>query len=262
MTRPDDTDTGSGTATYVYGIVPADVETNPDVSGVGDPPGQVTTVRHNDIAALVSEVPVERPLGTPDDLQAHARLLDGSAAVTPVLPLRFGTVMTDHDAVTSELLAPHHDQFRSTLDELEGHAQYVLRFRYVQDAIVNEILDDSADAAALRERIRDKPPEATRTERIALGELISHAVEAKRHADTAAVLGAIEPIAHAVTTRPPTDDYDAAHLAVLLDLAAEDDLEKTVDGLARQWADRTEVRVLGPMAAYDFVMTSAPTPEQ
>ncbi|MEV1143459.1 GvpL/GvpF family gas vesicle protein, partial [Micromonospora sp. NPDC049799] len=47
------------TGLFVYGIVPSDVEPTPDAPGVGDPPGEVTAVRHGELAALVSEVPLE-----------------------------------------------------------------------------------------------------------------------------------------------------------------------------------------------------------
>lgn len=56
------------TGIYVYGIVPADVETEEDAVGVCD--GPVRLVRHGDIAALVSDISVDRPLGKPVDLQA------------------------------------------------------------------------------------------------------------------------------------------------------------------------------------------------
>lgn len=48
---------------YVYGIVPADVEAEKDAVGVCD--GPVSIVKHGDIAALVSEISVDRPLGKP-----------------------------------------------------------------------------------------------------------------------------------------------------------------------------------------------------
>ena len=63
---------------YVYGIVPADVESAGDVRGVGDPPGQVQLVRNGNLVALVSEVDLTRWLGTPADLQAYARILDAA----------------------------------------------------------------------------------------------------------------------------------------------------------------------------------------
>src|SRR5690349_23647530 len=87
------------TGIYVYGVVPSDVEVQKNAKGVGDPPAKVDVVREGDVAALVSSIPVDNPLGRPEDLQAHAQLLDGTARVAPVLPLRFGAVMADADSV-------------------------------------------------------------------------------------------------------------------------------------------------------------------
>ena len=39
--------------------------------GVGDPPGQVRLVHSDGLAALVSEVDLSKPLGSPQDLTAH-----------------------------------------------------------------------------------------------------------------------------------------------------------------------------------------------
>lgn len=243
------------TAVYVYGIVPADVQAEDHASGVGDPPSEVTVVRHGDVAALVSEVPVDRPLGTPDDMTAHARLLDGSAAVVPVLPLRFGAVLTDTDAVEKELLESNHDKLHAVLDELEGRAQFVIKGRYVENAILRELLDESPEAAGLREQIRGKSEDATRNERIALGEMINNAVEAKRDADTDRVVRALDALDPLVNLRPPTHEEDAVHIAVLVELARQDELEQVLTELAENWDGRVELSLLGPMAAYDFVVS-------
>ncbi|MEU4317810.1 GvpL/GvpF family gas vesicle protein [Nocardia fluminea] len=246
------------TAVYVYGIVPADVEPEPHATGVGDPPGEVAVVRHGEIAALISTLTSDRPLGTPQDLTAHAELLDGSATVAPVLPLRFGAVMTDTEAVESELLAANEAEFRAALTELEGRGQFVIKGRYVEDTLLRELLEENAEAARLREEIRDKPPDATRNARIALGELINQAIEAKRAEDTRTVVAELERLEPLVNQRSPTDDEDAVHLAVLIELDRQPELEETLRGLAENWDDRVEVNLLGPMAAYDFV--AAPNP--
>src|SRR5689334_3954960 len=90
--RPNGKGKGKGKGNrgwYVYAIVPADVEPTRTAKGVGDPPGKIEVIKHNDIAALVSEVDTSNPLGRPEDLSAHSELLDGAAAEAPVLPLRF-----------------------------------------------------------------------------------------------------------------------------------------------------------------------------
>ena len=237
---------------YVYGIVPADVEPAGDVRGVGDPPGQIQLVRHGNLVALVSEVALTGMLGTPEDLQAHAQVLDAAAVEVPVLPLRFGTVMTTQDAVASELLAVYQEAFAAALKEVKGRAQYVVKGRYVEQAVLAEALAEVPEAARLGKRIRDKDPNATRNARIRLGLIINNAIVAKRNADTRALGEVMAPHCVASAVREPTHELDAVHVALLAETACQDDLEQALSDLASDWEGRIEIRLLGPMAPYDF----------
>ncbi|MET8001418.1 GvpL/GvpF family gas vesicle protein [Nonomuraea glycinis] len=243
------------TGTYIYGLVPADVEVSEDVLGVGDPPGEVRLVRHGEIAALVSEVPLDGRLGTPDDLVAHERLLDATAAEVPVLPLRFGAVMTTPDGVVEELLAPHHDDFLAALNELEGRVEYVVKARYVERAVLSEILAENPEIARLREEIRTQPEELTRQERIDLGQLVEQAIAAKRQADTEALTEDLAALGVLTVERPPSHEHDAAQVAVLIETDRADELEEVVDEFAARSEGRITMRLLGPHAPYDFVAT-------
>ncbi|GAB1516189.1 GvpL/GvpF family gas vesicle protein [Actinophytocola sp. KF-1] len=242
---------------YVYGIVPSDVETEPDARGVGDPPGEVTTIKHGDVAALVSTVATDSSLGTPEDLAAHAALLDGASAAAPVLPIKFGAVLTSEKDVAEELLAAHHDEFAAALRELEGKAEYIVRGRYRSEAVLKEILAENADLDDLREAVRDKPEDATRNERMALGEAITNAISAKRDADNQTVQRALDGLGFMTLVREPTHDEDAVHVACLAETEQESELEEVVERLAADWDGRVELRLLGPLAAYDFVVSKA-----
>jgi hypothetical protein len=242
---------------YVYGVVPSDVDTEPDARGVGDPPGEVTTIKHGDVAALVSTVALDNSLGTPEDLAAHAALLDGAAAEAPVLPIKFGAVLGSENDVAEELLAAHHDEFAAALRELEGKAEYIVRARYRHEAILKEILGENPELDRLRETIRDRPEDATRNERISLGEAITNAISAKRDADTESVRRALDDLGFMTVVREPTHDEDAVHVACLAETERESELEDAVGRLAAEWRDRVEIRLLGPLAAYDFVVSKA-----
>ena len=248
-------------AVYVYGILPSDVELEEGTTGIGDPPAEVRVVRNGDLAALVSDVDLNKPLGRPDDLYAHEDLLDAAAAGVPVLPLRFGAVISSDEAVAEELLAAHHDEFASALEQLEGHAEYVVKGRYVEDAILQEVLDEDPRAGELRQQLKGADEDATRDLRMQLGEIVSAAIDAKREADTSAVGDAVADHVVASVQRSPTHDLDAVHIAFLVDLGSSGALEQAVDELAREWGDRIELRLLGPMAAYDFVGTTTPAQE-
>ncbi|WP_229401008.1 GvpL/GvpF family gas vesicle protein [Micromonospora okii] len=240
------------TGLFVYGIVPADVEPTPDAAGVGDPPGEVAAVRHGELAALVSEVALEEPLGRPADLTAYQELLDGTAAVAPVLPVRFGTVVTGPEAVT-EMLTAHHDRFAAALDEFEDRIEYVLHGRYDEQALLGELLDADREAADLARQVRGQPEIATRPQRIRFGEIVSQAVELRREAENRHVLDAVGPLVADSTVRPPSHELDAVNLAFLVESARVDEFIDALEEYAEQRRDLIRMRLLGPHAPYDFV---------
>nr|WP_062336519.1 GvpL/GvpF family gas vesicle protein [Herbidospora sakaeratensis] len=242
-------------ATYIYGVVPQDIEVDAEATGVGDPPAPITSIRHGKIAALVSDVSSGRPLGTPKDLYAHEQLLNATAAEVPVLPIRFGAVVASRDAVVEEFLAPYHDEFAAALDELEGRCQYVIKGRFVEETVLGEILTENPEAAQLREQISELPEDAARDHRIRLGEIINQSIEAKRDADTAAMWDQVEPVTVMQTVRPPSHELDAVHMAVLVDNSRRDDLDRAVEDLGRKWADQVTLSLFGPMAPYDFIVS-------
>jgi hypothetical protein len=245
-------------ACYVYGILPEDIELGSGMTGVGDPPGQLRVVRSDDLAALVSDVDPARPLGSPDDLRTHKEILDSSAAEVPVLPLRFGAVLASDDAVANELLQPFHDEFSAALEQLDGLTEYVIKGRYAGPRILEEVLSENSQAQRLREQIRDQDPDATRELRIQLGEIISDAISAKREKDTRELQDSMADHCAASFVREPTHEDDAVHVAFLVETGQEQEMEKVVEDLMRRWEGRVELRVLGPMAAYDFVGTTQP----
>lgn len=252
--RPD---AGQQTGVYVYGIVPGDVKLQSGVHGVGDPPGEIRLVSSRDLAALVSEVDITKPLGTPEDLQAHVEILDAVIADAPVLPSRFGAVLTNEEAVAEELLDANHDEFAKALRQLEGRAEYVVRGRYAEQAILEEILSENSQAARLRDRIHGADPDATRELRIQLGEIVNKTVANKRQADTHQLVSAMKDHCVLSSVRAATNELDAVYVAFLIEAGRAGELERVVQDLSDRWQGRVELQVRGPMAPYDFVGNGA-----
>jgi hypothetical protein len=239
------------TACYVYGIVPADTPLPEGL--IGTDGGEVSLVRHGDLAAVVSEIRADRPLGTRDDLLSHERVVESVAAQDTMVPLRFGAVVTTADAVVEEMLAPHHDWFADVVAELDGRAQFTVFGTYVQDTVLREVLTEQPEVMRLRETLRDLPEEAGYYDRVRLGELIVKALEAKRQVDNAALADTLAPHAVAVAPRQASAEDSAADVAFLVDQEQRPAFEQAVDELGHAWAGRVRLRLLGPLAAYDFV---------
>jgi hypothetical protein len=215
----EDADVRQDKGIYVYGILPADIEVAADTPGVGEHPGLLRVVRSGGLAALISEVDLSGPPGSPDDLRTHREILDATAAEVPVLPLSSGTILPSEDAVAKELLDAHHDEFAAALEQLEGRAEFLVKGRYVE-------------GAALDGTSRD---DDTRTLGQAMREVCVDSV-----------------------VRESASELDAVDVALLVAVDEQSEVEQVIEDLAHEWAGRIDVRLLGPMAAYDFVGTADP----
>jgi hypothetical protein len=170
----------------------------------------------------------------------------------PVVPQPFGTILPSEDAVAQDLLAAHHDEFTAALDQLDGRFEFQVKGRYVKDAVLGEVLSQNKQAAGLREGIQGKDPDAARNATIELGQLLNQAVKARREEDTRALRQAMERLCVASVAREPTHELDAIHVAFLVAVDQEPEVERVIEDLAHEWEGRIDVQLLGPMAAYDF----------
>ena len=272
---------------YVYGIVPEDVELDPAARGAGDPPGRIRLVRYGEIAALVSDIETGQPPRRPGDLRAHRDLLDATAAEVPVLPVPFGRVLADRDALIGQLLGPHHDEFASALQELDGHAEYVIEARYdapedeemlPRDALSDEIaeaVNDCCAAVRVRDRTGSAAPDGSAADDAEAAEDTDDADTAEGAADAETPEDAedtsdAEDVGDAgdAGDADDADDADdaersggganAAEVAVLIETARLPDLEQVVEDLARDWDGVASLWLRGPVAAYDFVAGLTP----
>ena len=246
-----------GTATYVYAVVAADVDLPADLEPIGGSADGVAIVEHGDLAAVVSDVPVDQALGRRADLMAHERVVNSIAAETTVLPMRFGGVVSDDRAVIDELLAEHHDWFSRALAELDGCVEFVLHGRYDQDVLLGQVLEQNSEIARLSEQVRGTDPDATYYERIRLGEAIAREVEGARAVDATTAEQWLAPYAEAVASKAVEEEDGAVHVAVLVRRDRRSDFERAVDSLGDDWDSRVTLRLIGPVAPYDFLPAPA-----
>lgn len=250
-TRVPPAEGGTEEVCYLYAVVPAGARVPEELSGARG--GEVSLVRHRDLAGVVSELRPGKPLGSRDDLMAHRRVVAALAAETTTLPMRFGAVVTTPDAVVEEMLEPYHDWFTGVLEELRGRQEIVVIGTYVEETMLREVLEEEPEVARLRESVRDLPEDAAYYERVRLGELIVQALDEKRTADAETLVRALGPYAAGTAERRPASEDTAVDMAFLVDEEDRKRFEEAVDDLGERWAGRIRLRVLGPLPAYDFV---------
>lgn len=249
MTATTPSDVGLGC--YVYGIVAADLVVPPDLRGVGDQ--LVCAASSGDVAAVMSPVDSKVTLAGRADLLAHSQVLDRIAELGPVIPVRFGSVLENQEAVAGDLLEPGRERFRAMLRDLTGHAQFTVRARYDERQILTEVVADNPEIAQLRKLTREQPDESSYGERVRLGELVARALETKNAADGHAMLVELERHVTALNVRDSAGINGLLDVAVLVEDGRRAEFEQAVEGLAERFAGRASLRLVGPTAPYDFV---------
>jgi hypothetical protein len=239
------------TACFVYGVVPADLELPTDLVGVGGI--APTTVTSGSVAAVVGEVPAEPQPARRDDLLAYSRVVDELAAAGPVVPIQFGSILSDAESVVDELLTPQQEDFERMLGQLAGRAQFNLRATYVETAVLAEVMASEAEVRELSRRTRERPEDASYADRIRLGELVAHAVEARSGQDADMLLDAVLPFADAHAFRSGPSTQHILDLALLVENTRRQEFEEHLEALAAEVHDLITLRLVGPIAPYDFV---------
>src|SRR5919109_1018647 len=141
--------------TVVYGIVPAETPVDGAPSGIAGAP--VHRVTAGGLAALVSPVEGDELRATRRDLLSHAAVLEHAVAAGPVLPLRFGIVLRDEEAVAEELLEARHDELSALLERFERLVELRVKGFYVEEAVLREIVRSDRTIARLNEATRGIP---------------------------------------------------------------------------------------------------------
>jgi hypothetical protein len=237
---------------YVYGFTRAEHLPDDLGDGVGEPPGPVEVVTEGDLAALVTEVGAEGFAPRRANLEAHAEVLRRAHAHDTVLPLRFGIVMEDDDAVRTHL-ASRAPELEQMLEDLEGKLEMSVSALYREDVVLREVVAEHPEVAQAQRAIKDKPAAATHFERIRLGEIVAGAIDAKRSVDSGAILRELETHAVAVAPGDPLHERMVVNAAFLVDRDRLDEFDAAVEAASRDRADRMQFKLLGPLPPHSFV---------
>ena len=235
---------------YVYGVLPEGAEL-PRGAGIGD--ASLQLIRHDGMAALVSDVADGDLRMGREEVSVHARVLEAAVPLTTVLPMRFGVVMESDAEVRARLLDAHRDELLAQLEDFAGKIELRVRAAYQEQPLMLEILREDHDVARLRGLLRGGADDATYYGRLKLGELVARAVERKRAVDSGAILDILVPLALAVDVAEPAHERIVLGASFLVEHDRIEEFDAAVEDVARGQADRMRFKYTGPLPPHSFV---------
>lgn len=222
---------------------------HPVPAGMPAPDEAIASVRlvhAGPLAAVVRDLPDDAIPGEDD----ASRYLDALIALLrdgPVLPIRFGTLAPDEDAVR-ELLEDTDDELAHRLDALDGLVEVRLRIDGDLDAELRALVAASPALAGARPERLDG--------RVQRGAQISARLAERRDELGEQVRARLQPLAIAHTT-VRSQSATEVHHAYLIRAEALRAFDQAVQALRDALGERHAIEYAGPLPAFEFTDLSS-----
>lgn len=213
---------------------------------------QLAAVEHEGLGALVSPTPDGELRLRRDNILGHADVLQRAFEHGPLLPFRFGTVVSDEETVVRDVLAHDATGLAARLDALENAVEMQLKATYGEAELLRSILAQDEQLTRAVERMRELPAAATHFERIRIGEAIAAAVQTRRGVDENRFIEALKPFARAVSVAQPHHERSVLNASFLVERTSLPQFDSAVEGLSEQRSADVEFKLIGPLPPYSF----------
>jgi gas vesicle protein GvpL/GvpF len=235
---------------YVYCIIQATEPLRFGPLGIGADPAEVHTVNYRDIAAVVSDTPIEVHDPTRENVLAHERVNETVMRKHTVIPMSFGTVFKTRDDIV-ELLRSAYDAFHDVLDKMQDKLEFGLKILWDRDVMVREIENQDEDVRRLKQEISAQKG-STYFARMQYGRLVDAALQAHSEKYVAEIFEALRDVAVASRANKPIGDKMIMNAAFLVSRDKEQAFDQRVKEIGARF-DKLTFKYTGPWPPYNFV---------
>jgi hypothetical protein len=237
---------------YVYCIIRAEEPRQFVTLGIGERGDLVYTVNFMSLAAVVSDSPTATYEGNRRNMMAHTRVMEEVMQEFTILPVRFGTVAPNVEAIQEKVLKRRFGGLVGLFNEVEDHAEMGLKAFWYEDAIFQEIVAENQTVRTLRDNLLGRSLEETYYDRIRLGEMVERIMFEKRTQDSEQILGRLRPLADKTVVNQVVTDRMVLNGAFLVPKAQQAAFDEAVRTLDEEMGKRLIFKYVGPVPPYNL----------
>ena len=235
---------------YVYCIIESTDPLRFGPIGVGADPSDVYTVHYRNLAAVVSDAPLEVLDSTRENVLAHERVNETVMHEHTVIPMSFGTIFKTREDIV-ELLRSAAEAFGDVLNKMQNKLEFGLKVLWDRDQAVREVESEDEDISRLKKEISgQKGP--TYFARMQYGRLIDSALQSRSERYVADVLDQLRDVSVASRINKPIGDKMIMNAAFLIARDQESAFDAKVKMIATRF-DKLTFKYTGPWPPYNFV---------
>ncbi|HEV3061633.1 MAG TPA: GvpL/GvpF family gas vesicle protein, partial [Vicinamibacterales bacterium] len=143
---------GASRGKYVYCIIESGDPLRFGPIGIGADPSDVYTVHYKNLAAVVSDAPLEVLDSTRENVLAHERVNETVMHEHTVIPMSFGTIFKTREDIV-ELLRSAAGAFGDVLNKMQNKLEFGLKVLWDRDQAIREVEGEDDDISRLKKEI-------------------------------------------------------------------------------------------------------------
>jgi hypothetical protein len=235
---------------YVYCIIQTTDPLRFGPIGIGSEPAEVHTVNFQDIAAVVSDTPLEVYDPTRENVLAHERVNEVVMRDYTVIPMSFSTVFkTSEDIV--ELLRTAYDAFHDVLVKMKNKLEFGLKVLWEPEVVIREIEKEDESLRLLRQEISHQKG-STYFARMQYGRLVDSLLQERSEQLASEILETLGAVSVASRTNKPIGDKMILNAAFLVARDREPEFDARVKEVDARY-ENLILKYTGPWPPYNFV---------
>jgi hypothetical protein len=241
---------GTSRGKYVYCIIDSGDPLRFGPIGIGADPSDVYTVHYKNLAAVVSDAPLEVLDSTRENVLAHERVNETVMREHTVIPMSFGTIFKTREDIV-ELLRSAAEAFGDVLNKMQNKLEFGLKVLWDRDQAIREVEAEDEDISRLKKEISgQKGP--TYFARMQYGRLIDSALQSRSERYVAEILEQLRDVSVASRINKPIGDKMIMNAAFLISRDQESAFDARVKLIAGRF-DKLTFKYTGPWPPYNFV---------
>lgn len=212
----------------------------------------VYTIRHRDIAAVVSDIKEEVIKATTEDCLLHEKVIEEVMKETTVLPFEFGTVSPGKEAVET-LLKGNYSNIKRSIRNLHDKLEINVRAVWTNmGKVFKEIVSENRDIAIYKNEIQKKPVNKTYDDRIKIGQLVAQALNVKKERERDSIMAELKREAARCAPCRIIGDNMIMNEAFLIRERNVKRFESRLFRLGDKLNGRVDFKYMGPLPPYTF----------
>lgn len=237
---------------YLYAVIDSSADNELDSPGL-DGKGLVSVIAGRGLGCLVSHYEGEPLEAQPKDvilrnLLAHQRVVERAMKSHTVLPVKFGTLLSDSREVEA-LLSSHCSLLTQALESIRDKVEVEVAATWDTGRVLQELSTEKEIVSAREAMARREP---TVADRIRLGQMVKGHMDRRRKAYQERMISLLGPVALDVAFNALVSDEMVMNVAFLLERSSYGLFEDKVSALDSAFRNEIDFRVIGPLPPYSF----------